>query len=163
VSDTSGKRLTDLAMDVLREGKEGREMELATDCLLMRGEIQRLKAAIRKHRDERGNDRCWLDDRELYAVLGEGQPDTTLPPQVEFLNNCLRFHTSRQAPLQRSSAPVRAPDPQHSILDDIIASVVFAVPEEDKRGRERANAWADKGRDELKRMRARLAELEQPS
>ena len=55
-----------------------------------------LEDAIRRHRDQRGDDRCWLDDAELYSVLGEGQPDTTLPPQEEFLSNCARFFECRQ-------------------------------------------------------------------
>jgi hypothetical protein len=42
------KRITDLAMDVLREGKEGREMELATDVILMHGENARLRHAMKR-------------------------------------------------------------------------------------------------------------------
>ncbi len=56
-----------------------------------------LEAAIRTHRDERGDDRCWLDDNELYAVLGDTtQPVFTLPPRAEFLGNCARFWECRQ-------------------------------------------------------------------
>lgn len=35
-------------------------------------EVQRLRAAIRAHRDQRGDDRCHLDDAALYAALPEG-------------------------------------------------------------------------------------------
>lgn len=35
-------------------------------------EVEKLQAAIRKHRDTRGDDRCWLDDEELYSTLPEG-------------------------------------------------------------------------------------------
>jgi len=38
----------------------------------LEAENDRLRDAIKKHRDQRGDDRCWLDDRELYAVLGDG-------------------------------------------------------------------------------------------
>jgi hypothetical protein len=31
-----------------------------------------LCAAVREHRDQRGDDRCWRDDRKLYASLPEG-------------------------------------------------------------------------------------------
>lgn len=55
-----------------------------------------LETAIRKHRDQRGDDRCWLDDLELYAVLGDEQPDLTLPLREEFLSNCSRFWECRQ-------------------------------------------------------------------
>jgi len=64
---------------------------------MAQAEIERLKNAIRRHRDERGDDRCYLDDARLYEVLGEGQPDTTLPPRDVFLSNCARFWECRQA------------------------------------------------------------------
>jgi hypothetical protein len=65
----------------------------------LRAEVERLKAAIRAHRDRRGDDRCWLDDLELYAALGEGDPDPAtlqLPSREEFLESCRRFHARRQ-------------------------------------------------------------------
>lgn len=46
-------------------------------------EVFRLRRAIRKHRDQRLNDRCWLDDMELYRTLPE-YPfgiDMKLPPR----------------------------------------------------------------------------------
>lgn len=59
--------------------------------------IAQLETAIQKHRDQRGDDRCWLDDLELYAVLGDGaEADLTLPPREEFLGNCARFFECRQ-------------------------------------------------------------------
>lgn len=58
-----------------------------------------LKDAIRGHRDQKGDDRCYLDDAKLYDALGEGQPDTTLPPQEVFLANCARYHAARQKPV----------------------------------------------------------------
>lgn len=33
--------------------------------------LQELRDAVRKHRDERGHNRCWLDDKELYQALGD--------------------------------------------------------------------------------------------
>jgi hypothetical protein len=59
-------------------------------------EVLRLRQAIRLHRDERGHDRCWLDDQRLYQTLGEGVGDLTLPPKCEFLTNCEIFWLSRQ-------------------------------------------------------------------
>jgi len=60
-----------------------------------------LRDAIRTHRDEKGDDRCWLDDQNLYATI-EG--DSTqerfgdrLPPRKEFLENCARFWECRQS------------------------------------------------------------------
>lgn len=61
--------------------------------------IARLTSAIRKHRDAKGDDRCWLDDYQLYSVLPEGGGhDSSLPPEDEFLESCRRFWAQRQAP-----------------------------------------------------------------
>jgi hypothetical protein len=67
-------------------------------------EIERLKAAIREHRDQRGDDRCWEDDAKLYAVLGEGGAETALPPKAEFLKSCERFYEQRQCPAVKGKA-----------------------------------------------------------
>lgn len=59
--------------------------------------IEELETAIRTHRDQRGDDRCWLDDVELYAVLHEDkQPFFALPAKQEFLGNCARYWECRQ-------------------------------------------------------------------
>jgi acyl carrier protein len=60
-------------------------------------EVERLRNAIRLHRDERGHDRCWLDDARLYSVLPEGKKaDMVLPCREEFLENCARYWANRQ-------------------------------------------------------------------
>lgn len=60
-------------------------------------EIERLRDAIRLHRDEKGHDRCWLDDERLYSVLPEGEKaDMILPCREEFLANCARYWADRQ-------------------------------------------------------------------
>lgn len=63
-------------------------------------EIQSLRDAVRKHRDEKHHDRCWLDDLELYKKLPEGldKVDQQLPPEKEFLDNCKRYYDHRQNP-----------------------------------------------------------------
>jgi hypothetical protein len=73
----------------------------AREIARLRAEADRLKAAIRKHRDQRGDDRCWLDDRELYAAIGEADTaDLALPPECEFLESCRRYWRKRQDPGQ---------------------------------------------------------------
>lgn len=68
--------------------------------------IARLTSAIRKHRDAKGDDRCWLDDYQLYSVLPEGgHHDSSLPPECEFLESCRRFWAQRQAPVARDWRP----------------------------------------------------------
>src|SRR6185295_4021271 len=60
--------------------------------------VLHLQTAIRKHRDQRGDDRCWLDDVELYRALGEPMliKDLALPGPCEMMANCVRFIKSRQ-------------------------------------------------------------------
>lgn len=55
--------------------------------------ITKLEAAIRKHRDAKGHDRCWENDLELYRVLGEPLPESpVLPPKEEFIANCNAYY-----------------------------------------------------------------------
>ena len=63
--------------------------------------IERLEAAIREHRDQKGDDRCWLDDLKLYDVLGETPPALSLPPKCEFLESCARYWEQRQRPEEK--------------------------------------------------------------
>lgn len=83
-------------------------MDYATDQDLsemteeqLRDEAKKLRAAIRYHRDQKGDDRCWVDDIRLYEALPEGPSnyDPTLPPEDVFLENCKRFCRSRQTPV----------------------------------------------------------------
>lgn len=59
-----------------------------------------LEAGIRTHRDQRGDDRCWLDDVALYALLADtppaaGSPRPPMPPREKFLANCSRYYDAR--------------------------------------------------------------------
>ena len=61
-------------------------------------EAMRLRAEVRRHRGERGHDRCWLDDSRLYETLPAGGPAAIpLPPQKLFLANCSRYRHDRQS------------------------------------------------------------------
>ncbi len=58
-------------------------------------EIDRLSAAIRKHRDAKGHDRCWENDRELYLALSDtvaSDLDPKLPPECEFRQRCKEYY-----------------------------------------------------------------------
>ena len=62
----------------------------------LKSEIVKLRQTLRKHRDAKGNDRCWLDDVELYQLLPEGQEaEFTLPEKNEFLKNCEIYWENR--------------------------------------------------------------------
>lgn len=68
-------------------------------CLELIAEVTKLRTAIRQHRDEKGHNRCWLDDATLYKTLPESQSaDFTLPPKCEFLMECNRYWDQRQPP-----------------------------------------------------------------
>ena len=58
-------------------------------------EIERLRTAIRTHMHMRGDDRCYLDDHDLYQVLPEGDTRPAEDSAVT-LANCLRFIECRQ-------------------------------------------------------------------
>lgn len=51
-----------------------------------------LEQAIREHRAQKADDRCWEDDQKLYAALGDGDlgDNTTCDPCV-MLENCKKF------------------------------------------------------------------------
>ena len=61
-------------------------------------DIQRLRLAIRWHRDQKGDDRCWLDDGLLWKELADTPPEpTALPPYEEMMRRGRAFYTFRRA------------------------------------------------------------------
>lgn len=62
-----------------------------------------LEAAIRKHKEQREDDRCWMDDFDLYTAIDpeytieQHKQDAKLPAKQVFLSNCERFYECRQA------------------------------------------------------------------
>lgn len=59
---------------------------------------KRLREGIEKHRDQKGDDRCWLDDQELYAIVDPDiKVEGSLPPRCDFLASCERFWEQRQS------------------------------------------------------------------
>lgn len=63
----------------------------------LRARVAELEAAIRSHRDQRGDDRCWLDDETLYRVLPEGFTPPVRDCAVE-LHLCEKFIATRHRP-----------------------------------------------------------------
>lgn len=72
--------------------------KLEAELLEANKEIDRLREAIRDHRDQKRHDRCWLDDLALYAVLPEEPPADAgeLPGRSEFLLGCERYYDLRR-------------------------------------------------------------------
>lgn len=61
----------------------------------LRVELENTRNAIRKHRDMKGDDRCHLDDGELYSILPEGDTRPIVETAVD-LNNCIKYIRCRQ-------------------------------------------------------------------
>ena len=101
-----------------------RVVELRDPDMLL-GMIERLWTAIRKHRDQRGDDRCYLDDRELYAVLPEGY----VPPPHDTavtLEQCAHFIRCRQDPATEYVSSQRRIEE----LEKLVASLSCRVEEQ---------------------------------
>ena len=78
---------------------------------LLVSEIKKRRRAIRKHRDQKLDDRCWLDDYWLYEFLEDALPSPTrLPNFTEMMERCREFYT-----LRRKAEP--DPIPSDAILD----------------------------------------------
>lgn len=67
---------------------------------------EQYEAAIRKHRDQKGDDRCWMDDEELYKILLEGYvpPERDSCVELEF---CKKFIATRHNPGTSYISPER--------------------------------------------------------
>jgi hypothetical protein len=65
-----------------------------------------LRAGIRKHRDQKGDDRCWMDDEELYKLLPEGYEAPVRDSSVE-LKQCELYIKCRHNPGTEYVSPQR--------------------------------------------------------
>ena len=68
--------------------------------------IRDLEAAIRKIRDSRGDDRCWMDYESLFALLPEGYTPPIRDTTVE-LDLCRQFIASCHDPKVQYVSPQR--------------------------------------------------------
>lgn len=81
-------------------------MELHTELLRLQRLVDKYEHGIRRHRDEKGDDRCWMDDEVLYGLLPEGRT----PPKRDtcvMLEHCKRYIESRQNPNTEYVSPQR--------------------------------------------------------
>lgn len=75
------------------------EQEAAKTMRALLQRVVELEEGVRLHRDQRGDDRCWLDDQQLYGLIDDGKKaEMALPPKEVFLKSCERYHASRQPP-----------------------------------------------------------------
>lgn len=89
-------------------------------------ELSSIRLAIRQHRDQIGDYRCWVDDEVLYhRVLPELRgvvPE--VPPGEEFLRRCETYYKQRQNP---EESPVEIPldsslEPLNLVYDNSLDS-----------------------------------------
>lgn len=85
-------------------------------------DLERLHTAVRKHRDMRGDDRCYLDDYELYEVLPEGFVRPSYDTKIE-IENCKRYIAFRQDPNITYTSPQR----EIERLQDIIKGLTDRI------------------------------------
>jgi len=70
------------------------------DRAALLGEVKKLRAGIRKHRDASGHELCWHHP-DLWLLLPEKlEPTIAVPPWPRFMRGCVRYRQSldRQAP-----------------------------------------------------------------
>lgn len=82
----------------------------------------KLLQAIRKHRDQRGDDRCWMDDEELYAALPEGYTPPARDTAV-MLKHCERFIVCRENPKTEYVSPEREIERLKGVIDSLKRTV----------------------------------------
>jgi hypothetical protein len=70
-------------------------------------EINKLRAAIRKHRDASAHDLCWYHP-ELWSLLPEqGSKEVTVPEWPQFMRGCVKY---RQSLDEQNAAALRVHD-----------------------------------------------------
>lgn len=89
----------------------------ADELTRLQARVTLLESAIRAHRDQKGDDRCWLDDATLYEVLGEEVARSTLPPKCEFLESCTRYWEQRRNPRSKIDSSGMTIAQLESLLD----------------------------------------------
>lgn len=74
----------------------------------LKSEIVKIRRALREHRDQVGDYRCWVDDEVLHhATLPElRQAVPRLPDFEEFAANCHAYHTLRQNPADQDQTSI---------------------------------------------------------
>ncbi len=78
------------------------------------------ESAIRVHRDQRGDDRCHLDDDALYSALPEGWTPRPLDTRVE-LERCRAYIASRHNPATVYVSPQRRIEQLEGALQRLLA------------------------------------------
>lgn len=72
---------------------------------------------IRNHRDQKGDNRCWLDDLLVWTLLPDSPPDLAAPPP-DAMDRCRAFYAHRRSDTA-DPFPTGVPiDPANEGFDD---------------------------------------------
>ena len=63
----------------------------------MRSQIIEFRQVIRYHRDQKGDDRCWVDDYKVWNLLAETRQVLRLPMYDEGMRKCRLFFKYRNS------------------------------------------------------------------
>lgn len=77
------------------EFRRGREFDRLVSDYVARAERDALKKAIERHYNQKADDRCWMDDDELYAAANLPPVDRAVGDKGAMLANCRRFIDNR--------------------------------------------------------------------
>ena len=67
------------------------------------GELKKLRAGIRAHRDSTGQELCWHHPK-LWSLLPEKtDPEISVPDWPEFMKGCIAYRKSLDKPQSQSS------------------------------------------------------------
>ncbi|HEY9678749.1 MAG TPA: hypothetical protein V6C76_12120 [Drouetiella sp.] len=89
-----------------------------TQISSLQARVKELEDAIRYHAEQRGDDRCFLDDLALYKLIGiEEHPGLNLPVD-QFLSNCRRYWTCQQTGAEYQKAVYDIPAQQQIRTDE---------------------------------------------
>ena len=104
-------------------------------------EVDKIKAVVQHHYEQRKDNRCHLDDDKLYYdVLGIGTDPyiTALPETCDMLTSCIRYIRQRQNPLAAGS--VRLP---FDMTIDQLTKEVERLQKNEQEMIDRMQKWMD--------------------
>lgn len=112
-----------MEMKVVNTSTIDADLMPTTSIGYLTNECRRLRNAIRLHRDQRGDDRCWMDDQALYDVLPEKVKGNAQSSPEEMLTQCKKFIERRHNPTQEYLSPVAIIKKRIEEIDKLINDI----------------------------------------